>query len=90
MAKGHIHVQGTLGQTESRERPSVSVKVSCWEPHSHQLHLRLSPSADQSSLSHTEPLDTGHAEEDSVKSTTCAVALGSADSLSLGVLSLPN
>ncbi|KAM6189997.1 LOW QUALITY PROTEIN: uncharacterized protein WM294_014333 [Sarcoramphus papa] len=42
-----------------------------------ELHLLLSPSADESSLSHTEPLETGLAEDDSVKSKTCAVALDS-------------
>ena len=63
---------------------------SSWAHYSHQLHLLLSPSADESSLSHAEPLETGLAEDDSVKSKTCAVALDSVDSLSLGILSLLN
>ena len=63
---------------------------SSWACYSHQLHLPLPLSADESSLSHSEPLETGFAEDDSAKSETCAVALDSVGSLSLGVLSLLN
>ena len=51
--------------------------ISCISP-SHQVQI-MSP------LNHIEALDTRLAEDDSVKSNTCAVALGSVDSLSLGV-----